>query len=141
MRGQKRSPEDIERGLEALAESGGNAEAASRATGIPANTLRTWKRARPDEFIELRREKRTVLIEDVWAAAQEALKELRGKFKTMKGQQLAVAFGILTDKALVLGGEPSQITETQTSNARSRLLEAVEEEMEAPEAGTEEEAS
>jgi len=112
-RGKKRSPEDIEIGLQALAETGGNAEEASRKTGIPANTLREWKLQFGDEFGELRREKRSDLIEDVWAAAAEALGFLRKKLRRMKGKDLAVTYGILTDKALLLGGEPTGINENR----------------------------
>lgn len=141
MRGKKRSPEDIERGLQALAEAGGNAEAASKATGIPATTLRGWKALYPNEFVELRREKRTGLIDDVWAAAREALKQLKAKLPMMKGEKVAVAFGILVDKALVMGGEPDTISETKVSDARSKLLAAIEREMENSEAVPEEEIS
>ena len=38
--GSKYTDEDIERGLQALAETGGNAAKASRACQIPARTLR-----------------------------------------------------------------------------------------------------
>ena len=133
MRGKQRSLEDIERGLQALAESGGNATAASNASGIPRTTLVGWKALYFDEFDELRREKRSDLIDDVWAAAREALKELKSKFAGMKGQQLAVTFGILIDKALVMGGEPDTISETKVSDTRSKLLAAIEREVEDPE--------
>lgn len=134
MRGKKRSLEDIERGLEALAESGGNATAASKTTGIPRTTLIGWKAEHFDEFDDLRREKRTDLIDDVWAAAREALKELKGKFPSMQGNHLAVAFGILIDKALVMGGEPDTISETKISDSpRGKLMAAIEREVEEPE--------
>jgi len=139
VRGKKRSPEDIERGLQALAENGGNAEAASKETGIPARTLRGWKGLYSDDFAELRREKRTGLIDDVWGAAREALKQLKEKLPNMKGDKVAVAFGILVDKALVMGGEPDTISETKVSDARSKLLAAIEREMEDPEAASERE--
>ena len=120
-RGIPRPPEDIERGLVALAVSGGNAEAASRATGIPANTLRYWKGKFADEFVDLRREKRSDLIEEVWAAASEALQQLRAKMATTKAKDAAVILGILVDKALVMGGEPSEISETKISDVRNSL--------------------
>ena len=137
MRGRKRPPDDIERGLQALAETGGNAEAASRKTSIPATTLRGWKTLYSDDFVELRREKRTGLIDDVWGAAREALKQLKAKLPNMKGDKVAVAFGILVDKALVMGGEPDTISETKVSDARSKLLAAIEREMENSEADPE----
>jgi hypothetical protein len=111
-RGQKYSPEDIERGLEALAEHGGNAAAASRVTGIPATTLRGWKTKEfADEFVEVRREKRSGLIEKVWQAAEEALKQVLEKMSKASAKDAAVIMGILVDKGLLLGGEPTEITE------------------------------
>jgi len=112
-RGKKRSPEDIERGLEALAESGGNAEEASRKTGLPANTLREWKLQFGDEFGELRREKRSDLITKVWVAAEKALDTAVEKLAEMSGKDAAVSFGIFTDKGLLMGGEPTGINENR----------------------------
>jgi transposase-like protein len=109
-RGRPWPPEDVERGLLALAEAGDNAEEASRMSQIPANTLREWKSRYNDEFVELRREKRSDLIEDLWSAAREALRELRGNLSRMKGRELGIVLGILIDKALVMGGEPTEIT-------------------------------
>ncbi len=116
-RGQKYGDEDTERGLQALAEAGGNAAKASRACGIPPRTLRDWKNGSfADEFAELRREKRGGLIDKVWAGAEKALDLLLvalepgedGKSK-VKARELAVIMGILTDKGLLLGGEPTEI--------------------------------
>jgi len=109
-RGQKYGDEDTERGLQALAEAGGNAAKASRACGIPPRTLRDWKNGSfADEFAELRREKRGGLIEKVWAGAEKALDLLLVQLPKMEGRHLAVVFGILTDKGLLLGGEPTEI--------------------------------
>ena len=129
--GSKYTDEDRERGLQALAEAGGNAEVASKACGIPARTLRDWKANEfADEFAELRREKRGDLIAEVWGTAAEALGILRRKLKGMKGKDLAITFGILTDKALVMGGEPDTIGEMRVREHRSdlerKLREAVE---------------
>ena len=129
MRGKRYSPEDIERGLQALAETPDSPTAAAKATGIPRTTLIGWKKEHFDEFDALRREKRADLIGEVWAAAGEALAALRTQFPRMKGRDLAVTLGILIDKALILGGEPSEITETKTGDATDRLLAALEREV------------
>jgi len=109
MRGKKWPPADVERGLQALAESGGSVTAASKATGIPKTTLWGWKTQHPDEFEQLRMEKRGSLIEKVWGAAEDALDLLIKELPKMKGRYLATTFGILTDKGLLLGGEPTEI--------------------------------
>jgi hypothetical protein len=112
MRGQKYGDEDIERGLQALAEAGGNAARASLACGIPERTLRGWKINQfADEFAELRREKRTDLISKVWDAAELALDLLLKKLPRMEGRYLTTAFGVLAEKGLLLGGEIKGISE------------------------------
>lgn len=110
--GSKYTDEDIERGLQALAESGGNATAASKACGIPERTLRDWKRTKfADEFAEVRREKRTDFISAVWETAKDALQQVKDKLKDTTAKEAAVITGIMIDKALLLGGEPTEITE------------------------------
>ena len=139
-RGQPYSPEDVERGIQALAEHGGNAAAASRQTGIPATTLRGWKTQFVDEFVEVRREKRTDFIDEVWAAAKEAVKQAKDKLKEATAKEAAIIAGIFIDKALVMGGEPDTISETRVRDVRSeierKLCEAVDD---SPEEGVSEE--
>lgn len=108
-RGKKYSAEDVERGLAALAVNG-SSEIASEQTGIPASTLRTWKLRQPDEFDELRREKRTPLIEELWAGARDAIARIRDQIKEASAKDAAVILGILVEKALLAGGEPTEIT-------------------------------
>lgn len=110
--GSKYTDQDIERGLQALAETGGNSAAASRASGIPERTLREWKLTKfADEFAEVRREKRTDFITEVWDTAKAAVKQVREKLSGATAKEAAVIAGIFIDKALVMGGEPSEIAE------------------------------
>jgi len=125
MKGKPYPPEEIERGLQALAVSGGNASAASRATGIPRTTLIGWKGEHFDEFDDLRQEKKLALIEVVWNAARTAITALELKFPAMAGKDLAITTGILIDKGLLLGGDPSQIIKVEEADARTRLLAAL----------------
>lgn len=138
-RGKKYPDEDVERGLQALAENGGNAEAASRATDIPANTLRGWKNNFVDEFVELRREKRIPLIDRIWEAAGKALDQTLAKLPEASAKEAGVIMAILVDKALLMGGEPTDISEVRGADARSSLMASIEREMEDPEPEPEEE--
>ena len=141
MRGQKYNDGDIERGLQALAECGGNAAAASRKTKIPARTLRDWKaNLFADEFAEVRREKRTGFIDDVWAVAQEAVKQVKAERGEASAKEAALIAGIFIDKALVMGGEPDTISETRVKDVRSELDRKLREAVDAePESGVSEE--
>jgi len=117
--GSKYTDEDIERGLQALAETGGNAAKASRACRIPARTLRDWKtQSFAEEFAELRREKRSGFIDKVWAGAERAMDLLLEAMQPAEDEEekpkispreLATVMGILTEKGLLLGGEPTAI--------------------------------
>lgn len=107
--GSKYTEDDLERGFIALMESGGNCAAASRACDIPASTLRGWKNNHfHGNFVELRREERSSLIDEVWKAAEEAVKEIRKKIPKMKTAELLRAFSMMADKGLLIGGEPSK---------------------------------
>ena len=107
MRGKKYSDEDMERGLQALVEAGGNCAEASRKTDIPATTLRGWKAKQfADEFVQLRREKRATAIDEVWEAVHETVNEIRTNIPGMAIGKLLRTFGLLTDKGLAMGGEP-----------------------------------
>lgn len=104
--GSKYTDEELEKGFAALVEAGGNASAASRACGIPAQTLRDWKTTHfHDEFVEVRREKRSSLIDEVWHAAQEVVNQLRAKIPSMGVNDLLRTFTTLTDKGLAISGE------------------------------------
>ncbi|HUW94563.1 MAG TPA: hypothetical protein VMW58_02150 [Anaerolineae bacterium] len=104
--GSRYTDEDIERGLQALVETGGNAAEASRRTEIPATTLRGWKATKfRDEFVEVRREKRSSLIDEVWKAAQEAVNALRIKIPRMGVNDLLRTFSAMSDKGLAISGE------------------------------------
>ena len=104
--GSKYTDEDMERGYVALVEAGGNASAASRVCDIPATTLRGWKNNHfHDDFAEVRREKRSSLIDEVWHAAQEVVNQLRAKIPKMGVNDLLRTFTTLTDKGLAISGE------------------------------------
>jgi len=108
-RGKKHTDAQVELALQALIEHDGNAEAASKDTGIPARTLRDWRgKEFADEFARLRREKRKGFIEKVWEVAGQALDELMTKLPEMKGKDIAITIGILADKGLAAGGEASR---------------------------------
>jgi hypothetical protein len=93
-----------------LAEERGAAEAARR-TGVPAATIRSWRHrsggAGPPNSVDPQTwaERTRAGAEDAWAAAQEALGQVRSLLadgKTADAQRAALTMAILTDKSGVL---------------------------------------
>lgn len=74
MRGKQYSLEVKERALAALAVSN-NIDALSREMGIPASTLRKWRKEVSDEteFAELRAKKRADFVDLAWETIRDAL--------------------------------------------------------------------
>jgi transposase-like protein len=93
-----------------LAEEHGAAEAA-KLTGVPASTIRSWRHrsgeSGPPKSVDPRTwaERKRAGAEDAWAAAQEALAQVRSLLvagRTADGQRAALTMAILTDKSGVL---------------------------------------
>jgi hypothetical protein len=93
-----------------LAEEHGAAEAAKR-TGVPAATIRCWRHrsgaSGPPKSVDPQTwaERKRAGAEEAWAAAQEALAQVRSLLvvgKTADAQRAALTMAILTDKSGVL---------------------------------------
>lgn len=85
---------------------------ASRETGIPESSIRTW-RERPD-FAELRGEKKEQVREDVWAAFQTGVRRVVELIpRTDDLQKVAMATGVLYDKFALMSGEATSRTESK----------------------------
>jgi hypothetical protein len=93
-----------------LAEEHGAAAAAKR-TGVPAATIRSWRhrsgQAGPPKSVDPQTwaERKRAGAEEAWAAAQEALAQVRSLLaagKTADAQRAALTMAILTDKSGVL---------------------------------------
>lgn len=97
--------------LAVLAECGGNAAEASRATGIPEQTLRDWghgsiRPADPNLVAEMRAKRA-----EKWDALQDAgvAKSLE-KLEDSNAYHCALIAAIATDKAALLRGEATSIS-------------------------------
>jgi hypothetical protein len=93
-----------------LADKVGSAEAARR-TGVPANTIRSWRHrsggAGPPKSVDPRTwaERKQAGAEEAWETAQEALAQVRSLLaagKTADAQRAALTMAILTDKSAAL---------------------------------------
>ena len=126
--------EDVERGLQTLARVI-SANVASELTGIPAETLRYWRRnTHAARFHEIESAIKTDVSERMASEAERAaveqgevafqlLDHLRGRIGQMNGTEAAktlrdleTAKAINIDKALLLRGRPTQITEHRSAN-------------------------
>lgn len=106
------STEEQASALATLAENDGNIAATSRATGIPPQTLRQWRDAvvsvpSPD-LVEQQKLTRAARWDEV---ADAGLDQALEKLPEASARDAAVIAGIATDKALLLRGQPTSITE------------------------------
>ena len=100
--------------LAVLEENKGNVAATSRATGIPEQTIREWRngsvRILPPELVAEERARRAAS----WEMAQDlAVDRVIAKVGEASPYQAAIIAGIATEKALLLRGEATSITETR----------------------------
>jgi len=123
------------RALQIAAES--SFVAAQAATGVPAATVRSWaRRATIAAGVELVQDRRGVavpwpkrapiLLEAFGHASLEAVEAVRNAIRRGKSQDArnyAVAAGISTEKALLLGGGATTRTEAYTVSATAQPRE------------------
>jgi hypothetical protein len=131
------TPEEVDTGLTVLALCGGDSKEAERrleASGspIPSSTLRDWRTStHADRYVEICQERAPEIEKRVLQQSQEiqqralaaSLKAVDAaeqqidsgdaKDPSATAKNLALTYGIITDKALVLQGRPSTIIGTQ----------------------------
>lgn len=132
---------EIERGLAALIIHGGNAEAASEASGIPGRTLRSWKDRHAARYQDLQNELAPRIAERIASEAEEmavklarlenkVIDRLENQINTLDADKAASALrNISTSKSLQvdrisspLRGRPSVITEHRAGDDLLRGL-------------------
>lgn len=127
----RRAYSDAERAesLAALSANGGNVSLTAGQLGIPRTTLVHWAGADasklPAEVVELRRTKHEELAARFEKLAELAIDIAEQKVRDLDGKAAVITAAVATDKALLLRGEATQITEsrgTSESEVRVRLL-------------------
>lgn len=90
-RGQKYSDAIREKALARLAENS-NASAVARSLGVPASTVRDWKKeAEQDaEFLRLRKRKQKAFVNDAWSGIESASRTMLKRLKRAEEQEDAL---------------------------------------------------
>lgn len=120
----KRRYSDSERAtaLAALAANGGNLDRTAKALGIPFTTLKQWadgtRHPEASQMSEQKKEDMAAALEEV---AWKLLRSLESKIDTAPLSQAATSMGIAIDKARLLRGEPTTISEATTHVDLSKL--------------------
>ncbi len=115
--------------LSAVAASGGNISRAARACGIPRKTVDQWSKGISGvKSIENLPEKVSVnnitLADKFEALAHAFCDAAPGKLGDAKLQNVMVSAAIAVDKAALLRGQPTSITENRTT--KTRLVASIE---------------
>lgn len=121
MRGKKISDEQIEQIKATFAETG-SLTATAKAAGCGLATAKKYA-TNFDQFEELRTQKRVGIIERIAVAQGKLIDAMVDDAHLAKAsvQELATAFGIVTDKQLLLTGQPTSRTETMQADPAARL--------------------
>lgn len=111
MRGQKRPARDRSQALGIAVVDG--AAAASRQTGIPENTIRTWMDT--PEFVELRERTKDVVTAEWWGFVQKAFRRTAHLLdETEDPVKAATAGAIIFDKMALSRGEATSRSENRS---------------------------
>lgn len=108
--------------------------AAAKKTKIPLTTLHEW--LDKPEFVELRKNAREGLQEEVTIAARMTWRELTKRVAAMEDRELVSLAGVAADKMLLMSGqatsrtETKDITETLTDHEREQLRHVIEQALE-----------
>lgn len=110
MRGSKRPTSERTRALGIAVVNG--VPTASRQTGIPENTIRTWMES--PEFRELRDRTKEQVAGEWWAIVQKGFRRVEKLLdSTDDAQKAATATAIIFDKLALTRGEATSRTETK----------------------------
>jgi len=101
--------------------------AAAEGAGIPESTVRDWMK--DPEIAELRAKTREERGEAASTLATIVLGEIKRRLPEFEPRDLSILYGVLTDKAQLLGGQATSRTETLTDgmddHERAQLKQAI----------------
>ncbi len=130
---RKYSDEDKAAALTALDLNEGNVNGTARALGMPDRTLQSWHEGsrRIARVAQLREHKKGEIAAQLETIIERMMNKLLGDGVTLENKvdkanlrDIAICFGILIDKWLLLKGEPTQI---HLQSARETVKRVVEE--------------
>jgi hypothetical protein len=93
-----------------------SAAAAGEAQGIPESTLRGW--LDDPKLAGLRTKTREDLASEAHVMAQLVLAQIKVKLPEYEARDLSILYGIMIDKAQLLGGQATNRTETKDITSR-----------------------
>lgn len=118
------SDEQRANALVALAANGNHYERTARQLGIPDATLRHWARMdRHPEAATMADEKKPDMATALDVVAWKLLDAIESKIGAAPLNQTAVAMGIAIDKARLLRGQPTEITDATARVDLSKLTD------------------
>lgn len=109
--------EEREAILAVLEVNGGDTETTAAQTGVHQNTLIRWR----DELTKLGDKKRAALADRMEELAHILIDAIPAKVTVSGLNHIAVTLGIVTEKMLLLRGEPTSIEHHSSEDARERI--------------------
>ncbi|HYF38777.1 MAG TPA: transposase [Gemmatimonadales bacterium] len=109
--------EEREAILAILEVNGGDTETTAAQTGVHQNTLIRWR----DDLTKLGDKKKAALADRLEELAHILVDAIPNKVAFAPLQQVATTLGIVTEKMLLLRGEPTSIEHHSSEDARERI--------------------
>lgn len=105
--------------LAVLEVNGNNFDLTARQTKVPEQTIRRWtKEAHLNKLVPPKKEELADRLEEL---AHSLVDAIPGKVTMAPLQQVATTLGIVTEKMLLLRGEPTSIEHHSSEDARERI--------------------
>lgn len=96
-----------------------NLRETARKFGVSPNTVRNIKLEEPDEFAQLRTDKKTEMIDKIWASLEDAadlghemIRQAKSGQRDIPLNQISTYYGTLYDKMALMKGESTANTTT-----------------------------
>lgn len=93
-----------------------NTRETARHFNVSDFTVRKIRDEKPDEFTQIHADKKTEFVNNAWSLVGQILTEMQVKMPDASFRDLATGLGIITDKALLVGGEPTSRSDNTNKN-------------------------
>lgn len=94
----------------------GNVRETARHFKISPATVMKIRDAEPDEFEQLRTDKKQQIIENSWKLMEKFLSAMEAKIPSAGLKDVATSYGIVSDKVLLMTGEPTSRSDNNNKN-------------------------
>jgi hypothetical protein len=113
--GQK-LPDELKEQIRAHLAITNNTRETARHFGVSDYSVRKIRDENLEEFTQLHADKKREFVDNAWLMVGSILTEMKGKMREASFRDLATGLGIVADKALLVGGDPTSRSDNTNKN-------------------------